>query len=126
MAKTMKKTIWISFDFGMKGDYDGLYKWLDKNDASERGYGLALVKNIEVPGSIKSKDKPDLEFLKYIKNQLSKNVKIGTNDRIYMIWNSVNQNAARGGFLFGNKKPSPWEGYAQKDQDILDFDIDVE
>lgn len=122
----MKKTIWISFDFGMKGDYDGLYKWLDKHDASERGYGLALIQNIEVPAEIKNQENPDLEFLKYFKKQLSENVKIGTNDRIYMIWNSVNKNAARGGFLFGNKKPSPWEGFAQNDQDILDFDIDVE
>jgi hypothetical protein len=36
-----KKGIWISFDFGLKGDYTGLYEWLDNKEAVECGIGLA-------------------------------------------------------------------------------------
>jgi hypothetical protein len=29
----MKKAVWISFDLGVQGDYEGLYGWLDRLDA---------------------------------------------------------------------------------------------
>ncbi len=25
----MKKALWISYDIGVRGDYEGLYAWLD-------------------------------------------------------------------------------------------------
>lgn len=28
-----KKSLWLSYDFGMKGDYSGLYTLLDNHDA---------------------------------------------------------------------------------------------
>ena len=38
---TTRKAIWISYDFGLKGDYMGLYTWLDNHNALECGNGLA-------------------------------------------------------------------------------------
>jgi hypothetical protein len=26
----MNKTVWISYDLGIKGDYPGLYRWIEK------------------------------------------------------------------------------------------------
>ena len=38
----MKKAIWISYDLGIGGDYDGLYRWLANHSAVECGDGLAF------------------------------------------------------------------------------------
>jgi len=33
----MKKLIWIAFDLGVRGDYDGIYEFLDTHEAKECG-----------------------------------------------------------------------------------------
>lgn len=38
----MTKAIWISYDLGIGGDYDGLYRWLANHKAVECGDGLAF------------------------------------------------------------------------------------
>lgn len=116
----MKKTIFISYDFGMKGDYEGLFKWLDEHNAEERGYGIGIIKEYNCRSSIKT----DLDFLKSIKNELNNKIKVGSNDRIYIIWKSFESNKIKAGFAFGKSKQSPWTGYAQNNQlDNLDLDI---
>ena len=37
-----QKAVWISFDLGVQGDYEGLYRWLDSFDARECGENLVL------------------------------------------------------------------------------------
>lgn len=116
----MKKVIFISFDFGLKGDYDNLYKWLDENEAVERGYGLAYIREYDVGKKIIT----DKDFLLHIKNELKNRIKIGPNDRLYLIWNGIeDKTKIRSGFVFGSPKQSPWTGYAQNDIDnlLLDF-----
>ena len=116
----MKKTIFISYDFGMKGDYDGLYRWLDENNAEERGYGIGIIKNYYCDSSVRT----DLEFLRKIRSELVKKIKVGASDRIYVIWNSLEANTIKAGFVFGKGKQSPWAGYAQNNQsDNVDLDI---
>jgi len=39
----MKKAVWISYDLGIKGDYQGLYSWLDDHDAIECGNSVAFI-----------------------------------------------------------------------------------
>lgn len=39
----MKKTIWLSYDFGVKGDYESLYAWLDNHGAKECGNNSAAL-----------------------------------------------------------------------------------
>lgn len=39
----MKKAIWISYDLGVKGDYEGLYAWLDDHKAIECGDSVAFI-----------------------------------------------------------------------------------
>ena len=120
----MKKTIWISFDFGMKGDYEGLYKWLDETGAQERGYGLAMIKGIEFPQKYIPLIKKDLAFKNYIKNEIGKTTEIGKSDRIYMIWRSIENEKLRGGFINGRNKAAPWIGYADSDSGLTDFDLE--
>ena len=38
---SMKQRIWLSFDLGIKGDYESLYKWLDARKARECGDSVA-------------------------------------------------------------------------------------
>lgn len=116
----MNKTIFITYDFGMKGDYEGLFKWLDEHNAEERGYGIGIIKKYNYNSLIKT----DIEFLKSVRIELKNKIKISSNDRIYMIWNSIEENKIAAGFLFGKSKQSPWTGYAQNNQiDNIDLDI---
>jgi len=117
-----KKTIYISFDFGMKGDYEGLYLWLDENNAEERGYGLAIIKHYEYIPKTNDKSKIDLEFFEYLKNEIGEYVDLGKSDRIYAMWKSFHKNGIRGAFLFGNKKQAPWVGYSQEEDNFFDFE----
>ena len=115
----MTKTIFICFDFGLRGDFEGLYQWLDEKEAQERGYGIAVIKNYSVEAQIKT----DLDFLNAVKLELSKVLKIGNSDRIYLIWNSFEGNKIKSGFLYGKGKQSPWTGFAQKVGESLDLDV---
>ena len=118
----MKKSLWISFDFGMKGDYEGLYRWLDLHNALERGYGLALIKEINIPHN---KSNNDDSFKKYIFQEIKKNVRIGKADRMYMIWKSIeNETRIKGGFLSGGSKSAPWKGHSQINEDEVDMDLE--
>lgn len=37
----MRHFVWVSFDLGVKGDYQGMYTWLDNQSAKECGDSLA-------------------------------------------------------------------------------------
>lgn len=116
----MKKVIFISFDFGLKGDYDNLYKWLDENKAVERGYGLAYIREYETTEKILT----DKDFIAHIRRELEARIKIGSNDRIYLIWNGIeDKTKVRSGFLFGSSKQSPWTGFAQNNADEFQLDF---
>lgn len=98
----MKKAVWISFDLGLKGDYKGLYTFLDKNNAVECGQGLAFFEYLIINSD------------NYIFNQLKKEmleyVTLTPSDRIYIIWKEGNK--VKGEFINGFRKQSPWQGYS--------------
>lgn len=99
--------IWISYDLGIRGDYEGLYKWLDMHNAVETGNSCAsfVMKFSSNDDSIVKK-----ELLESLKEVDTKNA------RIYFIRKSVldDKTGTRGGFLIGGRKSNPWEGYAGK------------
>ena len=39
----MNKALWLSYDLGVKGDYEGLYAWLDDHNAEECGNSVAFL-----------------------------------------------------------------------------------
>jgi len=93
------KTIWLSYDLGIRGDYESLYLWLDKLDARECGDSLAVFKY-----------NPREDLVASLKRDLKKNVKIKYGDRIYIIY--LKEGRMKGEFIFGQRKKSPWVGYA--------------
>lgn len=106
-ANLIKKAIWLSFDLGVKGDYEGLYAWLDDHEAIECGDSIAFfnfnVKNQE-------------NLIEELKNDLSKNINFSKRDRVYVIWKIDNK--IKGNFIFGKRKASPWEGYGAKESGV--------
>ncbi len=98
--KDTNKTFWLSYDLGLKGDYEGLYQWLDEHQAKECGSALAMFKR-DVNGTT---------FIEDIEEELTSAVKFKDGDRIYLIWRDGALN--KGKFVVGGRKRSPWEGYA--------------
>jgi hypothetical protein len=104
-----KKTFWLSFDLGIKGDYNGIYTWLDKLKAKECGDSLAVFQRASSEDHINK-----------IKQELEKNVKLRQSDRVYVIW--LDGLKVKGQFIFGNRKPAPWEGFApSRGGEIIDY-----
>ncbi len=97
----MKKAIWISYDLGLKGDYSGLYSWLDTLNAKECGDSVAFFEK-EFNDDVKEE----------IKKEISKKVKLNKTDRIYIIYRDSKTNKNIGIYLFGGRKRAPWEGYS--------------
>jgi hypothetical protein len=104
----------LSYDLGLKGDYNGLYIWLDQMEAIECGNNLAAFA-IDVPQT-------NFETVyNIVKDQISAHIAISSTDRIYMLMKDSNDNQMKGKFLFGNRKRAPWEGYFQKQPNGADL-----
>ena len=57
----MKGTIWLSYDLGVSGDYEGIYAWLENHDAKECGSSVAFLKSYEFEGDLLESLKADIE-----------------------------------------------------------------
>lgn len=97
----MKKAIWISFDLGVRGDYEGLYTWLDSKEAIECGDSFAFF-NYDVSGDIAES----------LKKEIEENVQTNKKTRIYIIFRDTKTKKMKGKFIFGNRKSAPWTGYS--------------
>lgn len=105
----MKKAIWISYDLGIGGDYDGLYRWLANHGAVECGDGLAFF-NYH-PQDVNS-------ILTELKTEIEANVRVNNKTRIYCIRKVSDK--IKGSFIFGSRKGNPWEGYGDVDKGVED------
>ena len=101
----MKKAVWLSYDLGVKGDYEGLYAWLDDHEAIECGDSVSFFNF-----NVKKQD----NIVEELKNDLSKTVNLSQRDRIYVIWKN-DDGKIKGKFIFGKRKASPWEGYGAQE-----------
>jgi hypothetical protein len=85
---------WVSFDLGLRGEYDQLFGWLDRQQAKECGDNLATFLSEKTRGELKK--------------DLLKVFDLKRNPRVYMI------DMKRGGkFICGKRKVAPWTGYGQ-------------
>ena len=102
--------IWISYDLGIRGDYEGLYKWLDERKAVETGNSCASFVMKFSSNEDSTVKKELLESLKDVDTR---------NARLYFIRKSMIEDklSTRGGFLIGGRKSNPWEGYAGRKSD---------
>ena len=103
------KAVWISYDLGISGDYQGLYRWLANHGAIECGDSMAFFKY--------SVD-DDESLVDSLMEDLRSNVVIDNKTRIYCV-RKLN-NKVKGSFIFGNRKGNPWDGYGDIDKGIVD------
>lgn len=98
----MTRTIWLSFDLGVNGDYEGMYTWLDAHDAKECGDSFAFLK-YEFEHSL----------VEELREELSRAVSLSPKARIYVIL-TTEGGKTRGRFIVGNRRNAPWSGFAPK------------
>lgn len=91
---------WVSYDLGLRGNYDELYAWLDKLEAKECGDSVATF----VSG--KSREQVIRELKKVV----------GPGKRVYLI--TMKQG---GKFVVGKRRAAPWSGYA-----VTELDSEIE
>ena len=104
----MKARIWMSFDLGVRGDYSGMYEFLDAHQAKECGDSI---------GFFSFEYKKDLlaEFLKELKQQ----VNFDKRSRVYLIYPTEDKRH-KAKFIIGGRKSPPWAGHAQSNDDEED------
>ena len=104
----MKSLIWLSFDLGVRGDFEGVYSFLDAHNAKECGDNLA---------AFWFEYKRDLvaELTKEIKQCIS----IDRRTRIYALFPSP-KGKHTGRFIIGKRKAPPWAGFAPSGVDEED------
>jgi hypothetical protein len=102
-------TVWISYDLGVRGDYEGLYAWLDAHDAKECGDSLAVL-TYRHEGALVDKLKADLK----------KNVETDKRTRIYVVYRDLATGKNKGRFIFGTRRAAAWTGYAPSDLATVD------
>ncbi len=96
------KSVWLSYDLGVRGDYDGLYRWLDSKGAKECGDSVAYFK-FDFQGDLR----------KSLKDEISEAITMSSKTRIYVIY--TENGSPKGSFLFGRRQATPWLGYAGGD-----------
>ena len=101
--------VWLSYDLGIHGDYDGLFKYLDTYGAKECGDGTA---------AFSYPFKPDCQT--EIRKELEQHMEITTSTRIYIVFRTPDGEYI-GRFVFGERHRPPWVGYAPTDDDDGDW-----
>jgi hypothetical protein len=107
MSKT--KTVWITYDLGIQGDYKGLYTWLDDLEAKECGDSVAVITIT-----------PSGDLVSYITKEIKKKVKFKPTDRVYIIYHDDSTERNKGKFIVGGRKRAPWEGYGQTKANLVE------
>lgn len=101
--------IWLSYDLGIRGNYSGLYAWLDGHEAIDCGDSLAYLK---------------FTYENNLRDELHEQlVGIVGNDsgaRVYVIYFDNVKQKRLGAFLIGGRKAPPWTGFAIKGQQAPD------
>ena len=104
----MTKLIWLSYDLGIRGDYQSLYSWLDDHDAKECGDSVAFLSFLYEEG----------KFPEALKAELEEEVELDNHSRIYVVWKE--KQGVKGRFLFGKRKRAPWAGYGTLLEEVED------
>lgn len=105
----MKSAVWISYDFGVRGDYEGIYTWLDDHGAIECGDSIAFLK-YEFSG----------DLIQALKKDIKDSVDVTKKTRIYVIWRDPTTEKMKGRFILGTRKSPPWTGHASGEEELED------
>ena len=104
----MKKLVWISFDLGVSGDYEGMYAWMDGHGGRECGDSVAAIEY-----------EPRKDLVAELKSDIEESVELGKKSRIYVIYRS-DDGKMKGSFLCGTRKQAPWTGYGASVEESSD------
>lgn len=102
----------LNYDFGLKGDYDSLYSFLDNLDAIDCGNSTGAFEFSFSGGS----DLTHEEKTEQVKIEVESNVRLNKGDRVYLIVHDKN-GQPRGSFIYGHRQRPVWEGYGSKTED---------
>jgi hypothetical protein len=105
-------TVWLSYDLGVRGDYEALYAWLDAHEAKECGDALAVL-TYRHEGSLVDKLKADLK----------RHVTTDKRTRIYVIYRDQSTGKNKGRFIFGSRRAAAWTGYAPSELATEDDEV---
>jgi len=108
-AAKNRDIVWISFDLGVQGDYEGLYRWFDAHDAEEGGDNVACLRHYEYDGDLSESLRKDLK----------RSVNIDKRTRVYVIRKESGK--PKGKFIFGSRRRPPWTGYAPEQGEEEDY-----
>jgi hypothetical protein len=105
----MKAFIWLSFDLGVRGDFEGMYGFLDAHGAKECGDSV---------GAFWYEYKRDLTG--ELTKDLQRAVSLDKRSRVYVIYPS-SKGVHRGRFVIGRRKSPPWAGFGPSGGDEEDI-----
>jgi len=108
----MKQAIWLSYDLGVRGDYEGIYTWLDERDGSECGDSLAFLK-YGFSG----------DLIESLEQDIRQSIDVTKKTRIYVVWYDVKSKSMKGRFILGTRQAPPWTGYASVEEKFEDEGI---
>ena len=101
----MESSVWLSFDLGVSGDYEGLYAWLDDHNARECGSSVAYFQFSY-----------DDDLPQTLKTEIEHAVSLNRRSRVYLVYRESGK--MKGRYIIGKRKSAPWAGYgAHEEQD---------
>jgi hypothetical protein len=106
--ETIRKSVILNYDLGVRGNYAALYRLLDNLDAKEICEGSTSFEM-----DFTSSDFPSM--FEELKEYILSEVEIKNNDRMYALF-SDNTGQLKGGFLFGTRRVPIWAGHGYKTQ----------
>lgn len=104
-----KIMVWLSYDLGINGDYEGMYTWFAKHKAKECGDSIGVLFY-----------KYNGDFIEAIKQDIQSAVTLDKKSRIYVIRSVGGKIKAR--FIFGSRRVAPWAGFAEVEDQTEDSD----
>jgi len=104
----MKAGIWISYDLGVRGDYEGMYTFLDSFEAKECGDSTAYLLF-----------EYDINLEEELKKIIREHVTLAKRSRVYVL-RPVEGGKYKGRFIFGRRKRAAWAGYSGEESDEED------
>lgn len=99
----MESLVWLSFDLGVSGDYEGMYAWLDDHKAKECGDSVASFRfscDRDVPESLKT--------------EIETAVSLNKRSRVYVVYRD--EGKLKGRYIIGRRKNAPWDGYGAHEE----------
>lgn len=100
----MNRGVWIYFDLGVQGDYEGMFAWLDSHRAHECGENLAFVRYEFTE-----------DLFEEIKADMVDSVELKRKDRVYVVFKDDAEKVV-GKFLYGRRMRAPWTGYGSAEE----------